>query len=198
MYHLKRHNKESFVSNLCGPYINLDSIKQDMPYVNTVKYVNELDNKTIEYQLNSRTVPFSYNTYFFIIDLSQKQKKHIYNKLIQYKLTDWFSQFPELKGFSCKRLILRLVKVDRRTSNLNKLHNINMNITADAIIHRESKNHGKHIKFDAELLNSKLNVNKVEVKGIVPHDKIIFQSSSGFSPAYGMYSTGSLLLSSYL
>lgn len=179
----KTFSKESFVANLCNQKI--DSLPKDLQSNSNnsdIEYVDEVDNDTLTNILLSYSRPKSIS-YSYKARISPSDEM-----MLQYKFTDWLNDNKKpLTNFTCMKLAL--ISIHKETNDASK----NMAIKAETLIHRQSKNQGKHIIIEAEVIDNKFILNNAIVKGIVFQDKVDQSTlphaySSSFSPTYGVYS----------
>ena len=165
-------------------YKKINSVPGDIVLRNKLagSYIDEYKNEVLEgfflrnlHYVKNRHSDIIKNKIYFDenTDGYFKEKMGFY---LAQKFDNFMKTIKELAGFVVKDIYIeRLRQPDMRTSRT-------FYVNFDVLIHREEKNHGKHLKCLGEIVNikslSKLNFNlilySVKVVGVVMEDKLAF------------------------
>ena len=193
-------------------YKKINSVPGDIVLTNKLKgsYLDEITNEVLE-GLFKRNLKYDKTRHKELLDNKiyyYENKDKYFKEKVGFYLAQKFEAFlasiDALRGFQVKEIYIgKLIQPDVRTSR-------SFYVDFDVLIHREEKNHGKHLKCLAEIvdirsfsrLNFRMILYSIKVIGIVMEDMVSFEvlpdpfytstykfvrdnpfQSSGFSPS---------------
>lgn len=165
-------------------YKKINSVPGDIILTNKLKgsYLDEITNEVLE-GIFKRNLKYDkkrhkelLNNKIYYYENKDKYFKEKVGFYLAQKFEAYLASIVALRGFQVKELFIgKLIQPDMRTSR-------SFYVDFDVLIHREEKNHGKHLKCLAEIVDirnfSRLNFHmilySVRVIGVVMEDMVSF------------------------
>jgi hypothetical protein len=181
--------KEHFQSNICSKTKNkIKSFQNNIFWENknTDSYTNESSNNELKELFQKYMVTPKLNINSLTIN-SEWKTSNSFSFHLKNMITNWLLQKTDLKGFKCILVIPKSVY-----QNVSREPNVNLSFEAETIIHRVSKNIGKHLIIKGEILQNELHINSVNIVGSIFNDNLYFNGfssdlNSSHSPYLSVY-----------
>lgn len=178
--------QENFTSSICSKKHKIDSMKGNIFFerASDDRYTSESKNTELMRMFKKHTTNRTLDMSKMTLDVERAASKP-FATYLQNEITRWFFDKNELKDFKCTLAVPRMVHKHDKNENIEP--NENISFSTEALIHRQSKNIGKHLLIEGEILQNKLNVNFIKIIGSINHDNLFFDRFSTFSSTSAPY-----------
>jgi len=178
--------QENFTSSICSKKHKLDSVKGNLFFekASDGKYTSELKNAELMSMFKKYTVNRTLYMSKLVLDV-ERAASNSFAIYLQNEITRWFFDKGDLNDFRCVLAVPRMVHKHDKNDTIEP--NENISFSTEALIHRQSKNIGKHLLIEGEILQNKLNVNFIKIIGSIYHDNLFFDKFSTFSSTSAPY-----------
>lgn len=179
-------NQENFTSSICSKKNKIDSMRGNAFFENAsdMNYTSEMKNSELMQMFKKYLSPRTLDMSLMTLDIDKVSSK-TFTIYLQNEITRWFfEKNDDLKDFRCVLVVPKMIhKYDSIEPNEN------ISFSTEALIHRQSKNIGKHLHIEGEILQNKLHVNFIKIIGSVHHDNLFFDKFNTFSSTSAPYTS---------
>lgn len=177
---------EKFTSAICSKKHKIDSIPNNILFEkqDETQYTTELKNKQLKQIFKKYYKPKTLEQSWMTLDVNRLSSKE-FSFYLKNMITQWFFEKKDLKYFKCVLVVPKVVHKYDKYDNIEP--NENVSFSTEALIHRQSKNVGKHLLINGEILQNKLHINFIRILGSIYHDNLYFDKFSSFSSSPASY-----------
>lgn len=178
--------RETFKSPLCSNEYKVDSLPDNIFFENqdNTQYTTELKNKELMKIFKTYHEPKQLNDSLMTLDVDRLSSRQ-FAFYLKDTITQWFFEKTNLKHFQCILVVPKIVHKYDKYDNVEP--NENVSFTSEALIHRQSKNIGKHLLIRGEIIQNKLHINYIRILGSVYHDNLYLPKYSTFTSTPATY-----------